>query len=59
MSLDCLALVMTGTDLHRFKGAYCTVLEKEPLQQLFGEMDVIEDTLPAMAENIVAAELND
>lgn len=57
MSLDCLALIMAGADLHRFKGAYCTVLEKEPLQQLFGEMDVIGDTLPAMADGIIAAQL--
>lgn len=42
--------------VNRFKGAYCTVLEGEPLQQLFGEMDVIEDTLPAMADGIIAAQ---
>lgn len=35
-------------------GAYCTVLEKEPLQDLFGDMDVIDDTLPGMAQKIIA-----
>ncbi|KAJ5081860.1 hypothetical protein NUU61_010124 [Penicillium alfredii] len=42
-----------------FKGAYCTVLEKEPLQELFGEMDVIEDTLPAMVDRIIAIQASD
>lgn len=40
--------------LNRFKGAYCTVLEQEALTDLFGEMDVIDDTLPGMAEMIIA-----
>lgn len=40
--------------LDRFKGAYCTVLEQEALTNLFGEMDVIDDTLPGMAEKIIA-----
>ncbi|KAJ5974562.1 hypothetical protein N7481_011772 [Penicillium waksmanii] len=39
-----------------FKGAYCTVLEMEPLTQLFGEMDVIDDTLPGMADKIIASQ---
>lgn len=42
------------TTLDRFKGAYCTVLEQEALTNLFGEMDVIDDTLPGMAEKIIA-----
>ncbi|KAL4875735.1 HAD-like domain-containing protein [Aspergillus karnatakaensis] len=37
-----------------FKGAYSAVWEKEPLTELFGEMDVIDDTLPGMAEKIIA-----
>lgn len=41
---------------NRFKGAYCTVLENEPLHNLFGDMDVVDDTLPGMAEKIVAAQ---
>ncbi|KAH6722799.1 haloacid dehalogenase-like hydrolase [Leptodontidium sp. 2 PMI_412] len=38
-----------------FKGAYCTVWEKEPLLELFGEMEVIADTLPEMADKVIAA----
>ncbi|KAI1341682.1 haloacid dehalogenase-like hydrolase [Xylariaceae sp. FL0016] len=38
-----------------FKGAYSTVLEAEPLHEVFGEMDVVADSLPAMAEGIIAA----
>ncbi|KAL3482290.1 HAD-like domain-containing protein [Aspergillus californicus] len=37
-----------------FKGAYCSIWEKEPLTELFGEMDVIDETLPGMAERIIA-----
>ncbi|KAJ5671013.1 hypothetical protein N7507_000140 [Penicillium longicatenatum] len=37
-----------------FKGAYCTVLEQEALTNLFGDMDVIGDTLPEMADKIIA-----
>jgi 2-haloacid dehalogenase len=40
--------------MSRFKGAYCTVWEKEPLQDLFGDMDVIDDTLPGMADKIIS-----
>ena len=38
-----------------FKGAYCTVYEGEELPDLFGKMDVVADTLPDMADKIVAA----
>jgi 2-haloacid dehalogenase len=41
---------------NRFKGAYSTVLEGEALTDIFGEMDVIADSLPAMADGIIAAE---
>ncbi|KAJ5729480.1 uncharacterized protein N7483_003988 [Penicillium malachiteum] len=37
-----------------FRGAYCTVLEQEALTDLFGDMDVIDDTLPGMADKIIA-----
>ncbi|KAL6229147.1 FAD dependent oxidoreductase-domain-containing protein [Aspergillus navahoensis] len=37
-----------------FKGAYTSIWEKEPLTELFGEMDVIDETLPGMAEKIIA-----
>lgn len=38
-----------------FKGAYCSVWENEALTELFGEMDVLADTLPEMADKIIAA----
>ncbi|ROW02435.1 hypothetical protein VMCG_06018 [Cytospora schulzeri] len=38
-----------------FHGAYCTILEAEPLYDVFGEMDVVAPTLPEMAEKIIAA----
>ncbi|KAH7148212.1 FAD dependent oxidoreductase-domain-containing protein [Dactylonectria macrodidyma] len=38
-----------------FKGAYCTVWEKEACTDLFGTMDVMADTFPDMARKIVAA----
>ncbi|BCS27963.1 uncharacterized protein APUU_61011S [Aspergillus puulaauensis] len=37
-----------------FKGAYSSIWEKEPLTELFGEMDVIDETLPGMADKIIA-----
>ncbi|KAL4964084.1 HAD-like domain-containing protein [Aspergillus stella-maris] len=37
-----------------FKGAYTAIWEKEPLTELFGEMDVMDETLPGMAEKIIA-----
>ncbi|ORY58577.1 putative 2-haloalkanoic acid dehalogenase [Pseudomassariella vexata] len=39
-----------------FKGAYCSVYEKEDCAELFGEkMDVMSDTLPEMARKIIEA----
>ncbi|KAK5045762.1 hypothetical protein LTR84_008854 [Exophiala bonariae] len=39
-----------------FKGAYCTVYEKEPCEEIFGDkMTVTEDTLPEMARAIVSS----
>jgi len=40
---------------NRFKGAYCSVLEKEPCLEIFGEMDVMADSLPEMARSVVEA----
>ncbi|KAL4951020.1 HAD-like domain-containing protein [Aspergillus filifer] len=37
-----------------FKGAYTAIWEKEPLTELFGEMDVMDETLPGMADKIIA-----
>lgn len=51
MSFQWLLLTLV---LHRFKGAYCSVWEKESLSELFGEMDVMDDTLPGMADKIIA-----
>ncbi|KAF5609906.1 2-haloalkanoic acid dehalogenase [Fusarium subglutinans] len=38
-----------------FKSAYCSVLEKEPCVDIFGEMDVMSDTLSEMADKIIQA----
>ncbi|KAF2627331.1 haloacid dehalogenase-like hydrolase [Macroventuria anomochaeta] len=38
-----------------FKTAYCTVLEKEPLEDVFGKTDVTADTLPALANKVIEA----
>jgi 2-haloacid dehalogenase len=42
-----------------FRGAYCTIYEQDPCEELFGEdkMDVIADSLLEMAEKIVQASL--
>ncbi|GJC87471.1 (S)-2-haloacid dehalogenase [Colletotrichum liriopes] len=37
-----------------FKAAYCSALEGEALPEIFGEMDVVAETLPAMADKIIA-----
>ena len=39
-----------------FKGAYCAVFEHEALVELFGEMDVVAETLVEMAQKVVAEE---
>jgi 2-haloacid dehalogenase len=36
-----------------FKTAYCLVLEKEALEDVFGKMDVVADTLPELAQKLV------
>ncbi|KAK2008864.1 haloacid dehalogenase-like hydrolase [Colletotrichum eremochloae] len=38
-----------------FKAAYCTAMEGEALPDIFGEVDVVADTLPAMADKLIAA----
>lgn len=39
-----------------FKGAYCSVWEGEPLADFFSDdMDVLADSLPEMADRIIAA----
>ena len=39
--------------LHRFMGAYCSILEHEALPELFGNMNVEAVTLPEMADKII------
>lgn len=39
----------------RFKGAFVTVWEQEQCADIFGEMDVVADDLPALADGIIAA----
>jgi 2-haloacid dehalogenase len=39
-----------------FRGAYCTIYEQESCEEIFDtKMEVMADTLPDMAERIVAA----
>ena len=39
-----------------FRGAYCTVYEKEPCAEIFdAELEVVADSLPDMADRIIAA----
>jgi len=37
-----------------FKAAWCSVWEKEQCEDIFGEMDVTADSLPELAEKIIA-----
>lgn len=40
----------------RFRGAYCSIWEGEGLPELYGgAMEVMSDTLPEMADKIIAA----
>ncbi|KAK5166929.1 uncharacterized protein LTR77_007658 [Saxophila tyrrhenica] len=36
-----------------FRGAYCTVWEGEALMDVFGDMDVVAETLPEMADRVI------
>lgn len=38
----------------RFRTAYSMVLEGEYLYEIYGELDVVAETLPAMADKIIA-----
>lgn len=38
-----------------FRGAYCSIWENEALTDLFGDMDVLSDTLPELADKVIAA----
>lgn len=39
----------------RFKAAWCSVWEIEPVPEIFGEVDVVADSLVEMAEKIIEA----
>ena len=41
--------------LFRFKGAWVSVWEKEMCSDLFGNMDVVADDLPSLADTIIGA----
>ena len=38
-----------------YRAAFCTVWEGEALPDIFGEVDVVADTLPEMADKVIAA----
>jgi hypothetical protein len=45
--------LMINLPATRYRGAYCTEHEGEVLD-VFGKIEVVADTLPAMADNIIA-----
>lgn len=51
-----LFIVNLRTDGTRFRGAYCTIFEGDPLTDIFGEMDIIADSLPELADHVIANE---
>lgn len=41
--------------MYRFRGAYCSIYDKEPCLEIFDNtMDVMADTLPEMADKVIA-----
>lgn len=40
---------------YRFRSAWCSAWEKEQCVEIFGEMDVVADTLPELADRIIEA----
>lgn len=44
---------VSGAGRAGFRTAYCTVLEKEPLEDVFGKMDVVEGGLVELADRVV------
>ncbi|RDW75946.1 HAD-like protein [Coleophoma crateriformis] len=44
----------TAAQRNGFKGAWCSVWEKEPCTEIFGNIDVTADTFPEMADKIIA-----
>ncbi|KAL8382321.1 hypothetical protein RB595_006216 [Gaeumannomyces hyphopodioides] len=45
--------VSAAKAMGRFKGAYCSIMEKEPCTDIFGEMDVMTDNFPELARKII------
>lgn len=41
--------------MHRFRAAWCSEWEKEQCTSIFGEMDITADSLPELADKIIAA----
>lgn len=48
-------LSLDRADSGRFKAAYCTALEGDPIPRLFGDMDVVGASLVEMANGVIAA----
>lgn len=48
-----LELMMCLLCFTRFKAAWCSAWELEPVPEIFGEVDVVADTLVDMAEKII------
>lgn len=55
MTLDGFAMTDELTVSRRFKAAWCSAWEVEPVPEIFGEVDVMADSLVEMAEGIIAA----
>lgn len=47
--------VFDADSFSRFKSAWCSVWEKEQCTEIFGEADVTADSLPELADKIIAA----
>jgi 2-haloacid dehalogenase len=47
--------INTLTYDYRFKAAWTSDYEKEPVTEVFGEIDVLADSLVEMADKIIAA----
>ena len=45
----------SGAKRAGYRGAFCTVWEGEALPEIFGEVEVVADSLPEMADKVIAA----
>lgn len=48
-------LIYLMLECTRFKAAWCSEWEKLPVPEVFGEMDVVADSLEALADGIIEA----